>query len=154
MSKKDTVSSLRIDSEMRDIFLNTQIFHHKSLSDALHEGMLQIVREVSPVQILDMDIEAARKKVSDLEASRPHVLQIEEMNKTKVGQSTTPTVDAIFLDYRESLLDHDAKGNIITMLKRGTDPSWDRFYFKCGFQSATEAKNWFWSEAMKRGLVK
>ncbi|OPY19170.1 MAG: hypothetical protein A4E23_01253 [Methanomethylovorans sp. PtaU1.Bin073] len=151
MSKKDTVSSLRIDSEIRDIFLNTQIFHKKSLSDALYEGMIQIVREVSPVQILDMDIEAARKRVSDLEASRPHVLQIEEMNKTKVCQSTTSVVDSIFLEQRESRLQDKS---LISMMNRGVEPSWDRFYFKCGFQSSAEAKNWFWSEAMKRGLVK
>lgn len=154
MSKKDTVSSLRIDSEMRDIFLNTQIFHHKSLSDALHEGMLQIVREVSPVQILDMDIEAARKRVSDLEASRPSVLQIEEMNRRKVSESNTPILDSIFLDYRESLLNPESKGSIIGMMNKGTDPSWDRFYFKAGFQTAGEAKKWCWAEAMKRGLLK
>jgi hypothetical protein len=111
--------------------------------------MIQIVREVSPVQILDMDIEAARKRVSDLEASRPHVLQIEEMNKTKVCQSTTSVVDSIFLEQRESRLQDKSLISMIIECRAFMD----RFYFKCGFQSSAEAKTVL-VRSMKRGLVK
>jgi len=58
------------------------------------------------------------------------------------------------LDYRESLLNPESKINIINMLNRGVDSAWDRFFFKAGFQTASEAKKWCWAEAMKRGLVK
>lgn len=152
---KIATTCLKVDPSLKELFEEARPLHNKTLSDALQAGMLKVLEDSLPATVLDIQIEDTKRALSDLEQLKSKVLKIEADKKKLLDEarnsSATPVTDSILTEQRELLF---SDKSFLTLLKKGLEPAWDRIYYKCGFESPGDAKKWFWSEALKRGLVK
>lgn len=146
-------TTIRIDPIKKELFEKLSHLHHKTISDICREGIDRELEQYLPAYSLREKAAVLRAELLAIEEALPLSEKVDLENLSSRTISATPIVDSIFLDYRESLLNPESKGSIIGMMNRGVDPAWERFYFKAGFETASEAKKWCWAEAMKRGLV-
>lgn len=147
-------TTIRIDPTKKELFEKLSHLHHKTISDICREGVDKELEKYLPAYCLREKAAVLKAELSAIEEALPLSEKVDLENISFRPNSATPIVDSIFLDYRESLLNPESKGSIIGMMNRGVDPAWERFYFKAGFETASEAKKWCWAEAMKRGLAK
>ncbi len=151
MADYTIVTTVRLDPEYKDLFDKLSHLHNQTITDACKLGMQEILKPYIPGYHIKKEIEQHEAVITSLRDALPMAEKVDTDSLKSNSVSAIPTLDSIFLEQRESRLQDKS---LISMMNRGVEPSWDRFYFKCGFQSSAEAKNWFWSEAMKRGLVK
>lgn len=151
MYNKSSVTSLRINPQLRDLFEGTKTLHNKSLSDALEDGLLLTLKTILPVAILENQIEETRNRLMDLESSLSYAKRIEEETKKKLDKRVD-TGD-IFTEVRENIFSDDSPGSILRMLKKHQSPAWDRVYMKYGFRTAKEMELFVRQEAMQRGII-
>ncbi|WP_321417198.1 hypothetical protein [uncultured Methanomethylovorans sp.] len=144
-------TTIRIDPTKKELFEKLSHLHHKTISDICREGVDKELEKYLPAYCLHEKAAVLKAELLAIEEAARCAERVDQDSLKNESSTSTPVVDSIFLEQRESKLQDKS---LISMMNRGIEPSWDRFYFKCGFQSPTEAKNWFWSEAMKRGLVK
>lgn len=150
MYQKDAVSSVRLNSQLRDLFEGTKTLHHLSLSDALEVGLLSTLKNIVPVCILEDQIEETRKRLLDLEASLGYAKRIEAETMKKLEPKDT---SASFSDVREKIFEEDGPGSILRQLKKNQNPAWERVYMKYGFANAKEMERYVRQEAVKRGII-
>lgn len=150
MSQKSFVSSVRINPQLKELFEGTQKLHHQTLSDALEEGMKQILKNLVPVCIIENQIEETRNRLSDLEASLSYAKRIEAETMKKLDPIEDHT--KVFEEKREELF-QTGPGTIIHQLKRNQSPAWDRVFFKYGFPNPREMEMYVRQEAIRRGLL-
>lgn len=154
MAEYTIVTTVRLDPEYKELFEKLSDLHNKTITDACKLGMQEILKPYLPAYHINKEIEKHELAAEKLREALFLAEKVDIENISFRTTSPTPIVGSIFLDYRESLLNPESKGSIIGMMNRGVDPAWDRFFFKAGFETASEAKKWCWAEAMKRGLVK
>lgn len=144
-------TTIRIDPTKKELFEKLSHLHHKTISDICREGVDKELEKYLPAYCLHEKAAVLKAELLAIEEAARCAERVDAASLKNESSTSTPIVDTIFLEQRESRL-HDK--SLISMMNRGLDPSWDRFYFKCGFQSSAEAKTWFWNEALKRRLVK
>lgn len=150
MYPKSSVSSVRINPQLKELFEGTQQLHHRTLSDAMEEGIIQTLKHIMPVAIIENQIEETRKRLSDLEASLSYARRIEEETVRKLDP--VEQINPVYLERREELF-KTGPGTVIFQLKKNQTPAWDRVYHKYGFSNARELETYVREEAIKRGIL-
>lgn len=149
MYQKSLVSSVRINPQLKELFEGTQSLHHKSLSDAMEDGLILTLKNVVPVTILENMIAETKNRLADLEASLSYARRIEEETMRKMEKVESSEQ---FIESREELF-VDGPGTVLRILKKNGSPNWANLFMKYGFESAKEMELYVRKEVLNRGLL-
>ena len=127
-----------VDLDLQKLFQASGGVHGKSIADALEIGIREILKDIDPVAILELEIKLTSERLASQQSLRAEMRVLEPAQKRlKQFEMSANALEASRLAAWEK-----DKLNITRDIRRG-DVNWNRILWDYQFPSRKEAIAWF-----------
>ncbi|WP_342304173.1 hypothetical protein [Methanolobus sp. ZRKC5] len=140
MKIKTTTS---IDPYLKSSFESTQSLHNKSFSEVLEAGIQQVLKDVSPLEYVQLTISQREQELSELRSKLAELEVLDRQRKTSKKPESTynPQVQEYLEEFRQEKFEKTKASNI-RLWKMG-QVNWKNVISSYQFTDKKEAQEWF-----------
>ncbi|WP_342305568.1 hypothetical protein [Methanolobus sp. ZRKC5] len=151
MKIKTTTS---IDPYLKSSFESTQSLHNKSFSEVLEAGIQQVLKDVSPLEYVQLTISQREQELSELRSKLAELEVLERQKKAskKADSEIDRGLDIYLEDFRNKRF-ADHVDSAVKMLRKGSEPNWKNMAPRYQFSNVNDFKKWFFGKMNEEGIV-